>query len=129
MSTRAGIIIKDKYCEIHFYRHSDGYPEGTMPALTKFMDWVKAGKIRKDAMQAAGWLVIIGALEYNTIPSCEFEKDTKYSKGYGILDTIKEPADWKAGSFEPTVSVYKHDDLEFIYTINLQTEEITHKEV
>ena len=31
MSTRANIIIKDSYQEQIFYRHSDGYPDGTLP--------------------------------------------------------------------------------------------------
>jgi len=65
MSTRAGVIIKDGHDELHFYRHSDGYPEGTLPTLEKFLNLVKEGKIRNNVDQAAGWLIIIGAEEYN----------------------------------------------------------------
>ncbi len=76
MSTRAGIIIKDGYNEVHFYRHSDGYPEVTLPKLEKFLKWVKDGKIRNNVQQASGWLIIIGAEEYNVYngykcPKCE----------------------------------------------------------
>ena len=60
MSTRANIVIKDEYSELWFYRHSDGYPEGTLPTLTEFLDAVKAGLIRNNVSQAAGWLIIIG---------------------------------------------------------------------
>ena len=66
MSTRANIIIKDSWGnELFFYRHSDGYPDGTLPTLEKFVKWVKEGRIRDHAGQAAGWLIIIGADEYN----------------------------------------------------------------
>lgn len=68
MSTRANIVIKDRHDKLFFYRHSDGYPEGTLPTLNKFIDWVKSGKIRDNVSQAAGWLIILGALEYNTLP-------------------------------------------------------------
>ena len=129
MSTRAGIIIKDKYSQSHYYRHSDGYPEGTMPALEKFLSWVKQGKIRDNTSQSAGWLIIIGALEYNTIPLCEFEKDTPYSKGYGKIETIQSPSDWKAGAFEPTSNINRHRDLEYIYIIDLISKTISYKEV
>jgi len=65
MSTRAQIKITDSFGqELWFYRHSDGYPDGTLPTLQKFLDWVKAGKIRDNVEQAAGWLILIGAEEY-----------------------------------------------------------------
>ena len=64
MSTRASIIIKDEDEKLIFYRHSDGYPTGTMPTLNKFLELVKSGKIRDNVGQSAGWLIILGALEY-----------------------------------------------------------------
>ena len=51
MSTRANIIIKDSYNKLYFYRHSDGYPEGTMPTLTKFLDMVVNKEIRNNVLQ------------------------------------------------------------------------------
>jgi len=66
MSTRAGIVIIDESGDtLHFYRHSDGYPKGTLPTLRKFLNLVKKGFIRDNVGQAAGWLVLIGAMEYN----------------------------------------------------------------
>ena len=49
MSTRCQIVIKDESNQIVFYRHSDGYPEGAMPTLQKFMEWVRNKKIRNNA--------------------------------------------------------------------------------
>ena len=68
MSTIANVIIKDESDKLYFYRHSDGYPEGTMPSLNIFLNWIKEGKIRNNISQSAGWLIILGAIEYNTIP-------------------------------------------------------------
>jgi len=133
MSTRAGIIIKDKYNSIHFYRHSDGYPEGTMPTLNIFLKWLKDGIIRDDAMQSAGWLVVIGAMEYSTIPKhvttetvskwnpAKIDRDTD-------IDTIEPPTDWKVGSYEPTTNVNNHGDLEYIYTIDLNKKTISYRQ-
>lgn len=66
MSTRANIIITDGQDKLFFYRHSDGYPSGTLPTLNLFLEWVKVGKIRDNVQQAAGWLILIGANEYKT---------------------------------------------------------------
>ena len=46
MSTRANIVLVDDTDRLYFYRHSDGYPEGTMPSLELFIDAVRQGKIR-----------------------------------------------------------------------------------
>lgn len=154
MSTRAGIIIKDKFDSIHFYRHSDGYPEGTLPTLKEFLDLVKSKKIRNNTSQASGWLVIIGAKEYNNrigivCPKCKtstkengdnLEYEDKVCPKCGKkthTDEIEFPAetalspenDWKVGAYEPTKSVHKHGDLEYIYTIDLDKLEITYKKV
>ena len=136
MSTRANIIIKETHSyndekekkvtetnKLIFYRHSDGYPEGTMPTLQIFLDWLKAGKIRADLQQSSGWLILIGAMEYNTIPSFEtnqprFEGGTKY----GNIDTIKQPEDWKCGAYEPTHCI--HGDIEYLYVIDLNKKQI-----
>lgn len=124
MSTRAGIIIKDKYDEIHFYRHSDGYPEGTLPTLELFLSWVKDRKIRDNAMQASGWLVIIGALEYMTVPRVPV-LETKFGLE-SDMTKANPPDDWKCGAYEPTTNVENHGDLEFVYIVDLDTKEITY---
>ena len=133
MSTRAGIIVKDSFSEVHFYRHSDGYPEGTMPTLNIFLKWLKDGIIRDDAIQSAGWLVIIGAMEYNTIPKhVTTETVSKWNPAKIVRDTdidsIEPPSDWEVGSYEPTNNVNNHGDLEYIYTIDLNKQTITHRQ-
>ena len=105
MSTRANIIVKDKYCKLYFYRHSDGYPDGAMPTLTKFLDLVKEGKIRADVGQASGWLIMLGNAEYNNGPL----------PNGGM-------SGWKVGSIEPTDQI--HGDIEFLYIIDLDEETI-----
>ena len=110
MSTRANIIIKDDYDKLWFYRHSDGYPEGTLPTLNKFLDMVKEGKIRDNAGQAAGWLIVIGRDEYA-------ENRSMYP---GM-------SDWKVGAYEPTTG--QHEDIEYLYTIDLVKKTIEWEEV
>ena len=134
MSTRATIILTESYSwkdennqqksrteKLYFYRHSDGYPEGTMPSLNIFIDWIKKEKIRDNLPQSAGWLILIGAMEYNTIPKFECEK-TSYGRAYGDLDTIQMPNDWKCGAYEPTTEIY--GDIEYLYVIDVSNKSI-----
>jgi len=137
MSTRANIVLKESYNDstgrkieqkLFFYRHSDGYPEGTLPTLNIFMDWLKTGKIRNSLSQAAGWLIILGAIEYGTIPKYKTKKPFKTSDcEEGILETIDKPRDngstWKVGAYEPTTNL--HGDIQYIYKINLTTKKLT----
>jgi len=151
MSTRAGIIVKDGYDEIHFYRHSDGYPEGTLPTLEKFLDLVKKGFIRDNASQAAGWLIMIGADEYKekhvwSCPKCNDGVRIRGQECPQCGTTAKivtfektkeellnpEPVEnslsgWKVGAYEPTRNVHKHGDLEYIYTIDLKEKTIKYR--
>ena len=124
MSTRANIIIKDEHSQLIFYRHSDGYPEGALPTLNKFMDWVKAGKIRDNVDQASGWLILIGAQEYDTVYVGSGERRKK--------TTLTEPSvggitGWQVGAYEPTTSI--HGDIEYLYTLDLTTKTILVQEV
>ena len=123
MSTRAGIIIKNEYEEIHFYRHCDGYPKGIMPSLNKFLSWVKSGAIRNNPGQCAGWLVLIGAAEYG------MKLQYKMVNDFGQIESIEQPTDWQVGSFWPTSNVHKHGDLRYIYTIDLDKKKITTKKL
>lgn len=102
MSTRCQIIIKDEEDELWFYRHSDGYPSGTLPTLEKFMTWVKEGKIRDNVEQASGWLIIIGSRELRDLLK-------------GLPDNYM---DWKVGAYEPSVP-YEHGDIEYLYELDL----------
>ncbi|MDP2692715.1 MAG: hypothetical protein Q8O88_03705 [bacterium] len=128
MSTRANIIIKDGDDKLFFYRHSDGYPEGVMPTLKKFLALVKKGKIRDNVGQAAGWLILLGAMEYQTIKGDLFPEHGKpsYEQDEDKVDkAIKDfsPSDWKVGAYEPTTCI--HDDIEWLYTIDLQKKTLT----
>ena len=117
MSTRANIIIKDQYDTLIFYRHSDGYPEGAMPLLEKFMQWIKQDTIRNNVSQSAGWLTLLGSMEYLKENGDPFEpgKQSEYSH-----------SGWKAGSIEPTTEI--HGDIEYLYVLDLEKKKIeTHK--
>ena len=108
MSTRCQIIVKDGYDEIWFYRHSDGYPDGVKETLNQFLSWVKEGKIRNNAEQAAGWLIILGNQEYKV------GTEPKAKDGYG----------WKVGAYEPSAPK-KHGDIEYLYTVDLEKKQIS----
>jgi hypothetical protein len=116
MSTRANIIITDGYQNQIFYRHSDGYPEGVQPTLQKFIDWVAEGKLRNNTGQAAGWLIMLGALEYQTVPKLK-EGAKKYSLDLELKDD-GIGMDWKVGAYEPTDCI--HGDIEYLYLIDLR---------
>lgn len=121
MSTRCQVIVKDKYSEVWFYRHSDGYPDGTMPSLNKFLGWVKEGRIRDNAEQASGWLVLIGHeeyLEFNASYEPNLYEPTIKGSFYG----------WKVGAYEPCSPV-RHGDIKYLYTVDLDKKEISVQEV
>jgi len=124
MSTRANIILKEEQSwkdengkkhnhveKLYFYRHSDGYPESVLPSLKPFMDWLKSGMIRDNVSQAGGWIILLGANEYNT----ELPKDD--GRGMG----------WKVGAYEPTTGL--HGDINYLYTIDLSKKTLDHKKV
>lgn len=107
MSTRANILLKDRYDnQLWFYRHSDGYPDGALPILKTFMQAITDGKIRDNLSQAGGWLILLGAEEYEI--------------GYRDFDK-NNPGDyhkhWKCGAIEPTTD--QHGDIEYLYTLDL----------
>ena len=88
-----------------------------MPTLQKFLDWVKAGKIRSNVEQAAGWLILIGAEEYGS--TYDYKTRTSSPKA-----TLTEPLDdqlsgWKCGAYEPCACRDFHGDIEYFYTISL----------
>ena len=133
MSTRANIVVKGGYNKLYFYRHSDGYPEGAMPLLEKFMQLIKDGVIRNDVSQASGWLIIFGAEEYKThqVPE-EDVLDYKITKEATEKWKDKIPSipnkscgyhsTWKVGSIEPTDSI--HGDVEYVYVLDLEKKTI-----
>ncbi len=132
MSTRANIILKDGDEQLFFYRHSDGYPEGALPLLEKFLEMVKNRNLRDNLSQSAGWLIMLGAIEYNSILPYKLQPENyPGQKRYSDLSTVRPPAnngsDWKVGSIEPTTGI--HGDIEWLYTIDLVKKEISYKQV
>lgn len=115
MSTRANIIVKDKYDTLWFYR-SDGYPEGAMPILEKFMKAVKNSTIRDNAQQSAGWLILLGADEYGV--KADFTRKP-------FSGDEERRTSWKVGAIEPTTR--QHGDIEYLYTLDLEAKTITIK--
>ena len=111
MSTRCNIKVIDRDSELWFYRHSDGYPEGAMPLLEEFMEYVKSGAIRANVSQAAGWLIYLGAKEHGM-------HDPDLKDGF---------SGWKVGAIEPTTG--QHSDIAFLYTIDLEKKTITTEKV
>jgi hypothetical protein len=118
MSTRANILLKDNHGgKLWFYQHSDGYPDGMLPTLEKFVKLLKDGIIRDNLGQAAGWLILFGAKQM-----AEYLEQSKYVD-YNVKTIRSEPDSkdsmygWKAGFIEPTVGL--HGDIEYLYVINI----------
>ena len=128
MSTRANVVIKDSCTELWFYRHADGYPEGVLPSLNVFLEWIKNGWIRKNVTQSAGWLILIGADEYKDeklnpdFPSDKGRYDPDKYKGLCPSEPGNNIPGWKVGAYEPTHG--KHGDVEYIYYVDLENQEI-----
>jgi hypothetical protein len=119
MSTRCNVRIKEDLNEVWLYRHSDGYPEGVKPTLSKFIKNIVDGKIRNNASQSAGWLILFGADEYG--------EHWKTEKKYSREEVLNPVHDWKCGAYEPTTG--KHGDIHFLYTINMSDKTITIKNI
>lgn len=108
MATRANIILKDGKEKLIFYKHWDGYPEGTLPLLNEFLDNVKSGVYRDNIMQCAGHLILLG-------------RKNMLSE----LNPIQTGYNWKVGDIEPTTRI--HEDIDYKYTIDLVKKTITVK--
>lgn len=127
MSTRCNVVITDGHSTLWFYRHSDGYPLVTATSLKTFLRWRIEGKIRDNVGQAAGWLVLLGAMEYQTLPRDTFSQHGKKYRDRddnainAMLGTFS-PVDWKCGAYEPTTG--EHGDIEYLYVIDLAAKEI-----
>jgi hypothetical protein len=102
MSTRCNIKVTSKQFgkkdTLYFYQHGDGYPEGIMPTLTKFVQMVADDKLRNNIEQACGWLIVLGR---------EAAGDVFQSPGYN----------WKVGCIEPAVGI--HGDISYLYEVDL----------
>lgn len=109
MSTRANIVIEDHHTKLWFYRHSDGYPKVTCKSLKHFLRWLIKGKIRDNVTQCAGWLILLGAIENQTLPNDVSLNDLT-------------PSNWACGAYEPTDAM--HGDIQYLYRIKLIEKEI-----
>lgn len=126
MSTRSQIIIKDEYDEQWFYRHSDGYPSGNLPQLQKLIKWYHEGLIRRNVEQSAGWLILIGAREYDHDHDFKDGKVIEIPKKDITKPSKDDYSSWKCGSYEISVP-REHGDIEYLYTINTKDETLTIK--
>ena len=125
MSTRCQVAIKDHSGELWFYRHSDGYPEGVAKTLDKFCQLIRDNRIRKSLLQSSGWLVILGAIEYQTVDASVFPQSAKRLSerdGAAVDAAICafSPSNWKAGAYEPCEKSL-HGDIDFFYVVDLET--------
>ena len=105
MSTRCQVIVCDQSDEIWFYHHWDGYPSAMIPQLQRFLNHVRAGLIRDNAGQAAGWLLRDHLVD-NSVP------------GYA----------WKASDYEPCAARL-HGDIEWLYRVNVATKTLVQAKV
>jgi hypothetical protein len=117
MSTRANIILKDKYTTLYFYRHSDGYPETTGESLKEFVKLYSEG-LRANVSQSAGWLVVHGHSEYLQDTDVVKGKVVTTKKRFTAKPDKKDPSmGWKVGAYEPTDGL--SGDVEYVYIIDL----------
>lgn len=119
MSTRAQVIIDDGYEQVWFYRHSEGYPEGVKETLDRFCEWVNTGRIRANASQSAGWLVMLGAKEYDTIYIGTGKNRKKRMAEFLTPAAERSCMGWKVGAYEPCGPLL-HGDIEHLYVITLK---------
>ena len=128
MSTRSIAAITDgRGKPTLFYRHSDGYPDGVRPTLDQFCEWLREGKIRNNATQSAGWLVLLGHREY-------VEMHERWAGFEGASDAEKELAEahrrmepigekgvlgWKSGAYEPMNPADIGSDVAWLHVINI----------
>lgn len=116
------MVVKDNYGELWFYRHSDGYPSCTGESLKRFLRWLIDGKIRDNAEQASGWLILMGAEEYSTNHEYVNGKWQDVPK-VAITEPTGSPSmSWKCGAYEPSLG--EHGDIEYLYVIDLKAKEI-----
>ena len=129
MSTRCNIGVyeeEDQKLEkpnIILYKHSDGYPEGTLPLLKKFMENPKNNRNRYDSEYESAWLI-------HTLINQQIEDSIEYGYnlphvGYGICEDIHGDIEYYYAVYPDRIEVYKAGfdqgfrDFELIQTVNL----------
>lgn len=113
MSTRCNVVVTDEFgAKIMFYRHSDGYPSGVAPTLGEFLRLVKTNRLRDNAEQSAGWLIVLGYEEYS---QGDYGNDLAKMRGNTEGTNM---SGWKVGAYEPSTGI--HGDIEYLYEIDLK---------
>ena len=72
------------------------------------MEWVKAGRIRSNLSQAAGWLILLG------------NQEDGYSNT--LVPDSDKVSGWKAGAYEP--AFLAACDADYTYVVDLATKDI-----
>jgi len=118
VSTRANIVLYDQSYrgKMWFYKHSDGYPEGTLPLILRFMKMVEEGQIRRNTVQAGGWMVLLGMQDHAWMFGLPQVTLLDYYRRKAECSTALS---WKIGSVEPTTG--QHGDIEWLYRLDLLT--------
>ena len=127
MSTRCNVAIIDRHSfpevtPIMMYRHGDGYPDGVAKSLCTFVRWINARKLRDNASQSAGWLVLIGLQEYLEFHVTDFTEFCKAGpreqrellQAATILD-FEPRHDFGIGSYSPTRAI--HGDIAYLHVV------------
>lgn len=123
MSTRANIVIKDSLESLWFYQHGDGYPKGVIPTLEKFLGWIKSGRVRNNANQSSGWLILIGVKQMVDTSCAIHQSGYEFGRNLPFEPGITGASyGWKAGFIEPTGG--QHGDIEYLYTVDVERLEV-----
>lgn len=123
MSTSAQIdLVDNDGSKLSFYCHCDGYPEGVVPHLKKFVGMIKDGKIRNNLLQSAGWLLVIGKEAFEEM--CRQHLKERPDSG----EITRRMYGWKVGLFE-SIPTDQDFDCDYHYVVNVETCEISQKKV
>jgi hypothetical protein len=111
MSTRCNIGIYEEKEEklenpdVILYKHSDGYPEGTLPLLKKFMENPKNDRNRYDYEYQSAWLLHT-LINQGIEDSITFGYETIHV-GYGICKEIHGDIEYYYAIYPDRIETYK----------------------
>ena len=100
---------------VWFCKSCDGMPANVLEELTPLLIWTQQGRIRADASQSAGWLVLIGRQLYQNLGG-SLQFDFPFSPN---IVPYEPPArdSWKVGYYEPCPGLCEYAN--FLYIIKL----------
>lgn len=119
MSTRCniGVYESEKQLlnspDVILYKHSDGYPEGTLPLLKKFMKNPSNDRNRNDYEYQSAWLL-------HSLMNGFIEDGINYGYeimhiGYGICKEIHGDIEYYYAIYPNRIEVYKVEGFDKIY--------------